>query len=394
MDANSPYAEGSTVSVLGQGSLTRTGYTFAGWASSKDGVAAYRQGQQLMISDNMTLYAVWTQKPITATEKYTVVYEPGRHGTFSTQTSTNLKAGDDTPAAPIITGEKGWTFKGWSPQPGKTVTKNATYTAQWQRVETNETNPETNADMVTVTFVDWDGTVLKTEQMQRGKTAVAPSNPSKAGAIFLEWDASFTNVTSDLTVTARYIPVTTIANTSNDPDSNTDENNNDENNNVEEPTDQQILETLTEEYDVPTYKIMNSEVPLEGGPLSDFVWALINLILAALGIVLAILTLLIALIRRKQAQDKSEEDEAETGTESDEEQPKRYRLIWLITALLMSIAGLILFILTEDMTRLMVLTDKWTIGHAIILIIEIICILFSFKRSKQQADEDSSKHSQ
>jgi hypothetical protein len=56
----------------------------------------------------------------------------------------------------------------------------------------------------TVTFVDWDATVLKTEQVNHGDAATAPADPSRTGYTFAGWDVAFSNVTADLTVTAQY----------------------------------------------------------------------------------------------------------------------------------------------------------------------------------------------
>ncbi|MBQ1893213.1 MAG: InlB B-repeat-containing protein, partial [Clostridia bacterium] len=56
----------------------------------------------------------------------------------------------------------------------------------------------------TVTFKDWDGTVLKTETVVEGGSATAPANPTREGYTFTGWSADFTNVTSDLIVTAQY----------------------------------------------------------------------------------------------------------------------------------------------------------------------------------------------
>ncbi|MFA6779798.1 MAG: InlB B-repeat-containing protein, partial [Paludibacteraceae bacterium] len=56
----------------------------------------------------------------------------------------------------------------------------------------------------TVTFQDWDGTVLKAETVIEHEAAIAPANPSRAGYIFTGWDMAFNDVTADLTVTAQY----------------------------------------------------------------------------------------------------------------------------------------------------------------------------------------------
>lgn len=61
----------------------------------------------------------------------------------------------------------------------------------------------------TVTFVDWDGTILKTQTVEVGGSATAPENPERNGYNFIGWDIDFTNVVEDLTITAQYelIPV-------------------------------------------------------------------------------------------------------------------------------------------------------------------------------------------
>ena len=64
-----------------------------------------------------------------------------------------------------------------------------------------------------VTFQDWDGTVLKTEQVEQGKSATAPANPEREGYIFIGWDKDFSNVQSDLIVTAQYEKETNVENT-------------------------------------------------------------------------------------------------------------------------------------------------------------------------------------
>lgn len=56
----------------------------------------------------------------------------------------------------------------------------------------------------TVTFKDWNGTVLKIEQVETGKAATAPTAPSRDGYVFSGWNTSFGAITSDVAVVATY----------------------------------------------------------------------------------------------------------------------------------------------------------------------------------------------
>ncbi len=60
----------------------------------------------------------------------------------------------------------------------------------------------------TVIFKDYDGTVLKTESVAQGKSATAPVNPARDGYVFTKWDKAFSNITSDIVVTAQYEKIT------------------------------------------------------------------------------------------------------------------------------------------------------------------------------------------
>lgn len=55
-----------------------------------------------------------------------------------------------------------------------------------------------------VTFLDWDGSLLKTDVVITGNAAIAPADPARDGYIFTGWDKDFSSVTVDMTVTAVY----------------------------------------------------------------------------------------------------------------------------------------------------------------------------------------------
>jgi len=64
-NAGGPYAHGTSVTVLGNtGSLTRAGYSFAGWNTAADGSGiAYAPGDSFSIRAVTTLYAQWAATP-------------------------------------------------------------------------------------------------------------------------------------------------------------------------------------------------------------------------------------------------------------------------------------------------------------------------------------------
>ena len=96
-----------------------------------------------------------------------------------------------TAVAPVIPTREGYTFTGWSSSL-ENITANKTVTAMYDILT------------FTVTFVDWDGTVLKEQTVNYGGYATAPADPERAGYTFTGWDVAFTNVKADLTVTAQY----------------------------------------------------------------------------------------------------------------------------------------------------------------------------------------------
>ena len=69
------------------------------------------------------------------------------------------------------------------------------------------------------------------------------------------------------------------------------------------------------------------------------------------------------------------------------EERRSLSLFWLIVTIIMAVAGVIVFILTEDMRLPMVLTDSWTILSAVIFVIGIVGAVLAFKKEKEEFQE-------
>lgn len=93
----------------------------------------------------------------------------------------------------------GYKFAGWEPSP-ESIDKDITVTATWIEIE-----------YFTVDFTDGLGNVLKSETVEAGEAATAPSSPTRDGYTFDGWDASFSNVSENMTVNAKWKIKPTVA---------------------------------------------------------------------------------------------------------------------------------------------------------------------------------------
>ncbi len=165
-------------------SPARTGYTFSGWDVAFNNVTS-----------DLTVTAQYTAV------EYTITY--------------NLDGGiTNNPASYIIESEtialadaakEGYTFDGWYTNAeftGDAVTEILSGTTGnielWAKY---------NINTYTVTFNNWDISLLKQETINYGSAATEPTSPARTGYTFSGWDVAFNNVTSDLTVTAQYTAV-------------------------------------------------------------------------------------------------------------------------------------------------------------------------------------------
>ncbi|MBQ3196360.1 MAG: InlB B-repeat-containing protein [Clostridia bacterium] len=151
------------------------GYKFIGWDKSFDN-----------ITGDTVVTAVYEKLIV----KVTFVAE---HGTMAGDTVVEVPYGTElyTVAHPEVTANEGYKFIGWEPV-NETLTADTTVTAKFDRLS------------FTVSFIDHDGTVLKTEEVFYGDAATAPVVEDREGYEFIGWDGSFDNVTEDTTITAVY----------------------------------------------------------------------------------------------------------------------------------------------------------------------------------------------
>lgn len=79
------------------------------------------------------------------------------------------------------------------------VAYNSKYTS-----EKSQTIDITAHNDSTVSFEDWDGTVLEIKNVAYGENAISPDVPSREGYTFIGWDKSLNRITDDTVITATY----------------------------------------------------------------------------------------------------------------------------------------------------------------------------------------------
>jgi uncharacterized repeat protein (TIGR02543 family) len=107
------YSPGQTVTVLGSGSLVKTGFTFAGWNTEANGAGSfYTEGQTFLMGPaNVTLYAQWTAN------SYTITFDKNDAAAAGTMASQTMPSGSSANLAANTFTKAGWTFAGWATTP-------------------------------------------------------------------------------------------------------------------------------------------------------------------------------------------------------------------------------------------------------------------------------------
>ncbi|MCL2643470.1 MAG: InlB B-repeat-containing protein [Candidatus Bathyarchaeota archaeon] len=391
VDERSPYVSGSIALIQSQGSMVKEGYTFLGWDTNpKTNTVLYVEGTSFNIFNDTVLYAVWQQNDNLLTVSYTVHY----YLVDSTTLLTLDKIVSDQTIGASVT-ENAVTIAGYTATTPTTVT--ATLNATDNMFVFYYT-PNTDIEYTVYYYLQGTTNSLAANKIVTGQTM---GSSITENAITL----------SGYTVTGSSSLTTTLNATDNTfvfyytTNSNSDNNNNnsgDEGAQTKPPTN--IAPTLPPNTSSPNISpniIPPSQPRIGGGcEVGEFLqrWALVNFLLSMAGIILAIIVATCVLLQQQKQEQNQQQKSAqknikdkhvsvqnrnEKKTEEIKKQMHR-RNLWLITALILGIAGILLFILTEDMTLTMTLVDKWTIVNAIIFIVEIIAIILIFKRKNNK----------
>lgn len=182
---------GSTLPTADAPTPTRTGYTFKFW--SREGQNGDVTGQT--VNGWTNLYAVWEKNT------YTVTYTDGVNGEAFADQAYTAKYEDATPAFEGTPARAGYKFLGWEPTVAETVTENATYVAQWEK-------------LYTVTYTDgvggraFEDDVHSDLEKDTPTPAFSGGTPTRKGFVFDGWTPEVAEtVTKDVTYTAQWKPV-------------------------------------------------------------------------------------------------------------------------------------------------------------------------------------------
>jgi len=140
---------------------------------------------------------------------YTITFD-ANGGKVSTSTQTKLlrsiygKASEGTTAESLpVPVRTGYTFNGWYDGVGGTgnlITDSTTVAT----ASNHTLHAKWTINSYIVTFRDYDGKKISTQSVNYGSSATAPADPGRAGYTFTGWDTSYSDISSELTVTAQY----------------------------------------------------------------------------------------------------------------------------------------------------------------------------------------------
>jgi len=167
--------------------------------------------------------------------------------------------------------------------------------------------------------------------------------------------------------------------------------------------------TITQETQIPEAALPATEdIEIESVPLSNLglmifapmgtdVWAVLNLMLAIMGALLALGALIINVLHKRRV-DKEEKNKLNSTNQEEiymigEEKTYHYhRLEWLVVAIVLGCAGVLIFALTQDVSKTMTMIDRWTLTHAVLFTLELIAFRLMHRSEEDIDDKEVKTH--
>lgn len=389
------YRSGALVTISST-PVTRFDHTFIGWLY--DGRYYFAGETVAMVSGSITMKAQWQR------DAYSVVYAPGTQGTWSAsgETYTSLHYNDSLPVFGTKTGAStafshapGYRFNGWAATPPAKIPSipggdTLTYVAQWRE------------NAYTITYVSNNGSAAVTGNVLWGSNVLLPAAPTRTGYTFNGWrltdngtgtgsgativggetfkvlaanddvggitiSADWTAITGATTTTGnRTTPSSTASSRTSDassaPDSSLEPDTLERADSSLDSADSDVSDAS----DAPKTSrtpsdsatgIEDADTPLAA---SGSHWALMNLILAVLGGVITLITLIMGRPRRSGIN---------VGADGSGQGSKRG--IWRVLSILAVVIAIVIFVLTQSLTGSMVIVDWMTIVYAVIVIAQV-----------------------
>ncbi|MCL1970704.1 MAG: InlB B-repeat-containing protein [Candidatus Bathyarchaeota archaeon] len=395
--------------TLKPNAFSKTGYTFTGWNTAADGTGISHTDAETfsyIYDHDLELYAQWSIIPVIPVYDFSVMYVGNGATSGNVPIDNNLYTYGVSVFVAANTGSlvrSGYTFMGWAYSStaavadfavvGNSVSPasfqiydDATLYAVWiQNVYAVSYEPGTHG-----TF-----TVQITKDLHYGDvTPTAPAVTGDAGWNFTGWSPTpSATITGNATYVAQWTQITTPTSPPPSPSAT-----------VAPPSSPLPSSTPTPSVPSVTLPPSVSIVPppilttTPFPPVTNDKWAFVNLVLSILGVILAVIVTVCALLLKKKGANNVERksvnsktvggitrrDDQNSGDVADETFSRR-RNMWLIVSVVLAVVGVVVFLFTEDLNLTMGWVDKWTIVNAAVFVINVIVVLFVFKQTKSES---------
>jgi uncharacterized repeat protein (TIGR02543 family) len=431
-DATNYHITDNPTLVGNTGLLSRTGYTFGGWAanaSSTTSITSVTFGSVPFALGDITVYAIWSKVP------YTVSYAAGGSDVTGLPSSATITYGDSYTVSSVAPSRSGYTFNGWVATSGITgnyssgnsftmPASDVVLTASWTVVPTEP--PIVTPATYTVSY---DGGGDNVTGIPSGATlkegdsyTVSGDIPVRDGYTFEGWVAtsgisgnysggeSFTMPASDVVLTASWEAVPTVPPVVGPPIDPpvvnpvsvthptvvTQE---------EEPIEEAIAEPNEPEVSEPTTSTEKANVDVKtqsqrkteakfaaqtGNPIVDLfrgnvplgnvkfegAWSLLSMLMSLVAVVVAVLLVLGAIVRRRDEDEIAGQARNDAGYNNDAagDYRRRGKILRVLTIVLGVLTPVVWFVL-DTLNQKVVWINKFTVYVGIVFVATVVLLV-------------------